>query len=469
MRERGTIIKQRQRNLHTGLLYPDTYEIAMSSLAYQRLYFVLNNSEGVLCDRFVSNRAKSLEHNLSPRDIKIAFITVPFILCTNYVVSYCHYYLNPHNVLTCIGGAGVTANPKLFKHCKALVFTGSIEENLENIRTIMRMVKAGVPNEVIINEMQPILDGIPIGYENNGILEYDPPCSVIYTSETEFSNMHLIEISRGCRGSCNFCMSRHLYGHYREFEYERIIKAVDAAPDYIKSIGLIGDAVLSHSRIKDIVNYILHKKKRPAFASIRIADLNDDKIPLILKSRVKTITIAPEVASEKLMRVTNKYYNRDALFCSLKELIKNGVVNIKLYMMIGLPNESREDIFELIDFIRELRGLLVDLSKKKGRLGILKVTINNFVPSPFTPLFSCNPDEIKNLEYKQTLIKTELSNLSNLTISMMDIFDTLYQTALFRANDDYARKILLTDLNLVKRAFREDTDFANDILKLCYS
>jgi radical SAM superfamily enzyme YgiQ (UPF0313 family) len=300
------------------------------------------------------------------------------------------------------------------------------------------------------------------------VIEHDPPSSVIYTKDTEFSNMHLVEITRGCTGNCNFCMSKHLIKYYSEFKYENIIRAIDRAPEEIKTVGLIGDAVLSHSRIADIVDYILQRRKRPSFSSIRIADLNPKKIPLILKSDIKTLTIAPEVATERLMKITNKYYNQSLLFEILKELVKGGVMNIKLYMMIGLPNETLDDMNDMLDFIQKIRDILITASREKGRVGTLRLSINNFVPSPFTPLADENPDSIENLEYKQSLIKRRLSNLPNLSLTMMDIFDTIFQTALFRADSAFAHKIVnYTEINY-KKLFYQNTEFANDILRLAY-
>ncbi|MCX7957428.1 MAG: radical SAM protein [Deltaproteobacteria bacterium] len=468
MRERGAIIKERQRHLHTGLIFPGTYELAMSSLAYQHLYYVLNNMDRILCDRFVPDREKSLEHKITTQEIRAAFITAPFILSTNTLINYCRTSLTPFSSVICIGGAAAAANPCLFRDCEALIFPGPIEEHISHFGMIFRMIRSGYSRRHIISEIQPLLNAVSSGFNQRGRMEYEPPHSVIYTDQTEFANMHLVEISRGCPGNCSFCMSKHLYRFYREFEYDGIIRAIDKAPQNIRTIGLIGDAVLSHSRIGDIVDYIVGRKKRPSFSSIRIADLTEEKIPLILKSEIKTLTIAPEVASEKLMKVTNKYYNRKRLFDTLKELIRNGIMNLKLYMMIGLPSETEEDIDEMINFIRETRDILIHTSKDKGRLGMLRVSVNNFVPSPFTPLFSQNPDEIESLEHKQLAIRKKVGGLSNLSLSFMDIFDTLYETALFRADYEFSKRILYIQDTPAKKVFEADKHFRENILRLCY-
>ncbi len=470
MMERGSIRKERGRNIHTGVFFPAQYELAMSSLAYQKLYYLLNSMENVLCDRFILGRDTSIEHNLTLRDIKVAFVTVPYIMNVPDVIEVIERFglREDSSKVLCIGGISVVANPRLFQNRDAILFYGSIESHAEHINMLIKMVKAGFSRDKIVETIQPLSDRVAMGFEGKGEIEYDPPHSVIYTNETEFSNMHLVEISRGCAGNCNFCMSKHIYSHYREFKYESIISAIDISPKFVKRIGLIGDAVLSHSRIADIVEHIIYLKKRPSFASIRIADLLPQKIPLILKSDIKTLTIAPEVATEKLMKITNKFYDRAMLFDALKELVKNGVMNLKLYLMIGLPKETKEDIDELIDFIKEVREVLINASRVKGRLGMLRVSINNFVPSPFTPLFSSNPDDFRSLEEKQMIIKKHLSKLSNLTISTMDVFDTLFQTALFKADYDDSIKILRGTKKPGKRMFMEDNEFAVEILRLCY-
>ncbi|GEM_PF-1145191 len=470
MRERGAIFKQRGKNLHTAVLFPADYKLAMSSLAFHSIYSYLNNIDGVLCDRFVADVPRSIEHKLEIDDFKVVFVTVPFILDAPAVLNICHRYRSSDQpTVFCIGGISAAANPALYSICdNVIVFTGDFESHTRNIITILNLIKAGAQGKEIIIELSDPARKKDITLQELSHLEFDPPTSVIYTKDTEFSNMHLVEINRGCKGNCHFCMSKHILKQYREFGFEGIIRGIDRAPPEIRTIGLVGDAVLSHSRIQEIVDYILKKGKRPSFASVRITDIRVKKIDLLLKSDIKTLTIAPEVASRKLMKITNKYYDRLLLFETLKELVKGGVVNIKLYMIIGLPGETREDIEEMISLVKDIRNILINSSKERGRLGTLRVSINNFVPSPFTPLFNQNPDSIENLKNKQEMLKRDLSDLSNLSLSLMDIFETLYQTALFRADASLSREIInCASASPIKR-FRNDDKFKKEILDLCY-
>lgn len=465
--ERGVITKGRGRHLLTGVIFPAPYNIAMSSLSYQFLYSLLNGIDWVSCDRFMTDRDKSIELRLSLGEIKIMFVTVPFVMNAPEVIKICRSNYPIPDVI-CIGGMAVAANPNIFSSCNALLFKGTIESHKEHINTILKMKRAGFSREDIFNAIKSEIDKVDMRFSDSRIVDYLPPHSVIYSNETEFPDMHLVEISRGCVGNCNFCMSKHLYGHYREFEYNKIIKAIDLAPPYIKRIGLIGDAVLAHSRIEDIVNYIIEREKRPSFASIRITDLTHKNLSLILKSEIKTLTIAPEVASQRLMKVTNKYYDKNLLFDVLRELVGRGVLNLKLYMMIGLPGEDKEDIEAMICFIKDIREILINSSRKKGKVGMLKVSINNFVPSPFTPLYSQKPDDINSLRSKQLMIKEKLDGLSNISISMMDILETLYQTALFKCDSESVNKILYLGDEPIKKLFKTNDLFAKEILRLCY-
>lgn len=463
--ESGTIIKGWAKNVRVALVFPDNYNIAMSSLAFQSLYGFINGIEGALCDRFVLDHKRSLERDFELSKYDIIIFTIPFVLNLLNVIrilSTNQISKEKSEKVICAGGIAVSTNPQGIAGYVDIAFTGSIEHHRSDIETIINLYRAGARkreiSELIRNTEKKM----------SSIEEIVPPHTIVYTNLTEFANTHLVEIQRGCVGSCRFCLSRYINKRYIEFRYENIIRALDKCADGIRTIGLIGDAILAHSHIRDIVGYIIDTKRRPALASLRIQDLREDNIDLILKSDIKTLTIAPEVSTKRMMQLIGKRYELDKLLSMLSVLIKGGIRNIKLYMMIGLPGESNGDLVAIVDLIRQVRECLINSSRDKGRVGSLRVTINSFVPSPHTPMSDMCCDEIESLKEKQRNIKRLLSDIPNLEISFMDIYETLFQTALMRMDTSCADRLLYQENISLRKKFIHDKEFAGIVEDLCY-
>ena len=460
-RETGTIKKNWAKSVKTALVFPNNYSVAMSSLSFQRLYELINGLSGVLCDRFTLDRGKSIERDFPLSDYDVIIFTVPFIMDAPNVFKIARE-INGEKLL-CAGGIAVTANRRIFEGYVNIIFPHSIEEHTAVIYKMFELLKMGAKISEVIEHINQAIEQQERLRDLNGII---PPHTVVYTDRTEFSNTHLVEIARGCVGRCRFCLSSHLEGRFKPFQYEYIMKATEGIPQKIHTVGLVGDAVLSHPDIDEIVNSIIQKGKRPAFASIRIQDLNHRNYDLIIKSDIKTLTIAPEVATDRMMEIVNKKYDRDLLLDILKRLISRGLTNLKLYFIIGLPSERMEDIEAMIQFITLTKGLFIESSRKKGFAGRIRVSINNFVPSPFTPFAEHQPDGIERIESRQSFIREKTKGIPNIQVSFMDIFDTLYQTALFRAEREDALPLLSPENP--RRAFKADPDFRARIMRLCY-
>jgi len=461
IREIGCIKKSWAKSVRTALVFPNSYYIAMSSLSFQRLYEFINSLDGVLCDRFTLDNLESIERGVHISDYDVIIFTIPFIMDAPNVFRFINAV--DRNKLICAGGIAVSANKSLFEDFVDILFTRSLEEHTPILVRVFDLMRSGGRKEEVIEYISSMSSSCESLSELNGLI---PPHTVVYTKDTEFSNTHLVEVARGCVGRCRFCLSSHLEGRFKPFQYESIMEAIKGIPDEIHTIGLVGDAVFSHPDIERIVSSVIEQHKRPAFASIRIQDLSEKNYDLIIKSDIRTLTIAPEVATERMMEVVNKRYNKNLLFDILERLISMGLSNLKLYFIIGLPSEKVEDIEAMIQFVKEIRELFVDSSRKKGFIGRIRLSINNFVPSPFTPLFKFQPCSIEGIESKQAIIRDRLSDTPNVQISFMDIFDTLYQTALFRANKEDA--LPLISVQNPRRAFTKDPKFRAKILKLCY-
>lgn len=146
------------------------------------------------------------------------------------------------------------------------------------------------------------------------------------------------------------------------------------------------------------------------------------------------MTIAPEVGSDKLRDILNKGLSEEHIINAVEIGRKKGIRSFKLYFMIGLPNESFEDVKEIVKLVEKVRSLRVDVS----------VSINPFVPKPHTPLQWCPYTGIENVETglkeikrrREYLIK-ELSKMCEVVVESVERF--AIQTILSRGNEDVSK------------------------------
>jgi radical SAM superfamily enzyme YgiQ (UPF0313 family) len=179
-----------------------------------------------------------------------------------------------------------------------------------------------------------------------------PAYSTILTPNTELSNMHLVEAERGCHRKCTFCvMRRSTNDGMRLGEVDRILATV---PEGAKRVGLVGAAVSDHPRLREIVASIVDSGRGIGLSSLRADRLDDELVRLLKAGGYKTLTVASDGASERL-RVTLQKAIREKHLLEAAELVATHELrHLKVYMMVGVPDETDEDIDELIRFGHEV-------------------------------------------------------------------------------------------------------------------
>jgi radical SAM superfamily enzyme YgiQ (UPF0313 family) len=94
-------------------------------------------------------------------------------------------------------------------------------------------------------------------------------------------------------------------------------------------------------------------------------------------------------------------------------LAENGIPNLKLYFLIGLPDEGEEDIAEMLELTGRIRDIWVGAGKKQGRLGNITLSVNPFIPKPSTPLQWAPMEAGKSLEGKMKVLRSAVARLPN--------------------------------------------------------
>ncbi len=423
LKEEKHLIKfGREAMFNVCLVYPNTYFVGMSNLGFQVIYKQINSSPNFFCDRafypdpgilelYKKSKRKLMslltERPLQEFDIialsisyETDYINMPEILELAGIPPLSKDRDNSHPLIIA-GGTAVSINPEVIADFVDIFVIGEGEQPLEQLLSLFSNNSGGNKNELMLKSA-----GIPsvyvpslyeVKYDDEGFIQ-DVKCrhdveypvkrsilkqvsgdvhSYILTGNTEFPDTFLIEVSRGCPFSCKFCCV-NLNKPYRYVKVEKIFKSIDLGLSLTKRIGLLGAAVGSHPDLKEILHYIERKKGNVSFSSVRADVLEPEIVELFYRLGQRTITIAPEVGSDRLRHSINKTMkNRDVLHladCALDI----GFREIRVYFMVGLPGEIDEDIQESIDLLSSLKSLA------KVRGGKIVVSLNQFIPKPGT-------------------------------------------------------------------------------------
>ncbi len=454
--EIGTVKKGRKGRIGIALVYPNTYQVGMSNLGFQTVYRLLNEMPDVYCERaFFSinesrsdDRIRTIESNRPITDFQIIAFSVSFetdFLNLTAVIEKTGLPLqsaargDPHP-LVIAGGVACFLNPEPIAPFVDCFLIGEAEKLLPRFFEVLDL---SIDRNKYLKKLARAVPGIYVpkfytpSYDANGIIDGfhpledvpssvqrvfedhisdKPTCSTILTSETAFKKTYLIEVSRGCPHGCRFCSAGYVYRPPRFRSLAVLKKNIDAGGLITKKIGFMGAAVSDHPDIGKLSRYAIDLGLDVSFSSLRADSLSEDLVGSLIKSGVKTATIAPEAGSEKMRQIINKGINKTQILGAVATLVNSGIPNLRLYFMIGLPGEDEKDIDAIVDLCIEIKDRFLKASREKKRIGTITVSVNPFVPKPFTPFQWAPMDDIKNLSRKIKKIRDGLRKTANLRV-----------------------------------------------------
>ncbi|MGB5909842.1 MAG: radical SAM protein [Promethearchaeia archaeon] len=419
-----SVIKKdwRKIDLSFGLVYPNYYELGISSYTIRLLYYLINSNENYVCERiflprgirfpasenYISDESiRSIENKITPIDFDILGFSI-------------HYENDFKNILWIIeksgiplysqerretmlkegfkypliigGGHVITSNPLLLSDIFDLFFIGDCEPNLNLfLATFLKFKTGKIDFQELLQQLKSI-NGIYIPSLKNetkrAILENIdespiPIFQLISRSKTYqkiFEENFFIEINRGCPFQCKFCISSFHNSPFRNRSYENIRKTIEEAivQTQFEKISLIGSCVSSHPKFYEICDYILSQGKKLSIPSIRIDHLTPKIIKVLEKANIKSITLAPETGTETLRYSLGKRISNEKILEVLEQIKDSKIRNVKFYFLIGLPDERDEDIKQIINLLNQISDIGFETNS-------LKVNINPFVPKFNTP------------------------------------------------------------------------------------
>ncbi len=181
--------------------------------------------------------------------------------------------------------------------------------------------------------------------------DYDTS-SALYTADTEFSNMHLMEIARGCGRGCRFCLAGYVYRPAREQPLEHLLAAAERGlSDGYTKVGLVSAAVSDHTQIDELAVELQRMGASLSASSMRMDPISVPLIRALAETGAKNLTVAPEAGSQRLRNVINKTQTEDQMMRAISLAQEFNFPQLKLYFMVGHPTETDEDIQAIVDFV----------------------------------------------------------------------------------------------------------------------
>ena len=441
-------------NPHAGqkvaIVYPNTYFVGMSNLGLHIIYEEINLRNDSVCERIFLPEKKELEAydktktqlmSVETQRPMHQFDVVAFDV--TFEMDYFHIPLmlrhgrvpimgkdrTEFDPIVIAGGPCATFNPEPFADFIDAFIIGEGEGIVSRVLDIIRDGKMeGLDRHAILRQLANISGVyvpslyVPI-YSDDGefkgyhIAEGAPKTikrhfemltsggeTVVATNYTEFGAMYIIEVARGCGRHCRFCMAGYCFRVPRVRPLEILKEGVDRAEKLGKKVGLMGAAISDYPEVDELVTYIRSKDMRYSCASLRADSLTQAVVDGLADSGQKTITIAPETGSERLRRVINKGISEEHLQNAATLSAKSGIQHMRLYIMIGLPTETDEDIEAIVGLAERTQAHMAEVGCK----GRLTLSINPFIPKPFTPFQWMAMDNQKTVEKKLQYIKKAL-------------------------------------------------------------
>jgi radical SAM superfamily enzyme YgiQ (UPF0313 family) len=430
-REEGYQRKAWGNVLTVCLAYPNHYRTGMSNLGFQTIYGLINRRQSFLCERvFLPDPADmaafegtsaplfSLESQKPLAEFDIVAFSLPFENDYPHILTMLQMGMIPllsaergqRDPLVLGGGIAVTLNPEPLADFFDCFILGEGEETLPSFlslfehsrrcglarKELLACVQKNVPAAYVpgcyeityknnrIENRRPVDSSFPERITSGSVKDINAFVTEqsIMTADTEFGDMFLVEVSRGCRRGCRFCAAGFVYRPARFRHRACLEPALKGGMERGKKIGLMGTAVSDHPELMSLCRSVTERKGMVAIASLRMDRVNGEMVCLLKDAGVETVSLAPEAGSERLRTVIRKGITEDHIFRAVELLAEYGIVNIRLYFMVGLPTETDEDIEAIIRLVFNIK---LQGGRKKRPFRLITLSINQFIPKPATP------------------------------------------------------------------------------------
>ncbi|MBP1684786.1 MAG: Radical [Deltaproteobacteria bacterium] len=520
--EQTLFAKKQAGDIRVCLIYPNRYSVAMGNLGFQAVYEIFDRHPGVACERaflpdpedaplVTAGALRSFESHTLVRDFDLIAFSISFETDYWHVVRLLDLIGLPltsderaaRGPLIIAGGPAVFLNPEPLAEFIDLFLIGEAEEMLPEFLALLsaerRQARArdrtrGRGSGTHVDERaeflsecartvggtyvpalyEPIYDGATLadlGYHGPGAggverrlvrdLNTFGTVTRVLSDEAVFGDMILVEASRGCQWGCRFCAAGYMYRPIRTRGLEQLQESVRAGLAHRQTIGLVGAEMASLPGLDALSEMVADAGGRLSPSSLKADCVTPRVAAALARGRNRSVTVAPEAGSERLRRVINKNLSEADILRAADLLVGEGVQDLKLYFMVGLPTEAPEDVLAVAELTAGIRRRLCAAERARRRVANITVSVNPFVPKPWTP-FQWEPMErIPHLKQKIAQLRQALSRIANVQLHAESPREAYLQTLLSRGDRRVGRAVRVIheangDWWAVIRAWRRD-------------